>query len=77
VILPSGATPGNIGKIVTVQIIPRKEDGTDELDLDNAVKNVGRLMAYSATPDGFGYTLEGCDELGIKWDKFTIELYVY
>jgi len=52
-----GASPENIGKLVLIKIVDRKEDGT--LDDDSARKYVGILEAYYASPKQFGAQLKG------------------
>jgi hypothetical protein len=84
--MPVGLTPGMIGKVVSVQIIPVvpnksdvKEEKVDrELNLEAMAKYVGKLQSYMVTPNGFGFCFEGTNEtVMLLWAEHTVEFFPY
>lgn len=73
-ITPKGLSPEVIGKVVTVQVMQKKES---YLQPESLVKFVGVLKTYTLGPTWMKFTLEGGSEKSVNHTNEAIEVVLY
>lgn len=73
-LMPANLDPGLIGQIVVIQVIPRDEDGS--LDLEKLQKYVGKLQAYFTDEKLISFKLKGIPFQRIPKRRYLVEVYV-
>lgn len=74
---PVSFKPGLIGEVVTIQVIPRKLAGSDELTTSLMTKYVGRLTMYMLKEDQETFILDGTNgaPVVVNLNMSIIEVY--
>jgi hypothetical protein len=74
--MPADIDSSLIGKVVVLQVIPRKDNADGQLDMDRMEKFVGLLEAYSITRNAFIFRIKGFDLMTYPSSRYIFEFYV-
>jgi hypothetical protein len=72
---PIGAEAENIGKVVAIQVFPRKTSDPDTIDLESMEKHVGILESYYHDKNGFVFRLVGGERVFTSYKKQRVEIF--